>query len=64
MGWQKRRGYGKRNNSELAIQRYKKILGNKLHSIDFDNQKREALIGCSILNKMTVISDEQIYLKA
>jgi hypothetical protein len=36
MEWQKRREYGKRNNSELAIQRYKRILGNKwLQSIPF-----------------------------
>ena len=62
MGWQKRRNYGKRNSSELAIQRYKKILGNKLHSKDFNNQKIEAVIGCSILNKMTLISDAQVRL--
>ena len=52
--WQKRREYGKRNYSELAIQRYKKILGNKLHARDFERQKQEAIIGCSILNKMIV----------
>lgn len=28
MEWQKRRDYGKRNYSEIAIQRYKRILGN------------------------------------
>jgi len=35
MGWQKRRNYGRRNNSELAIQRYKRILGNRLNARDF-----------------------------
>lgn len=54
--WQKRLDYGKRNNSELAIQRYKRILGNKLHSRDFIRQKQEAIIGCSILNKMMCIT--------
>jgi hypothetical protein len=56
IGWQKHRDYGKRNYSELAIQRYKRILGNKLHARDFDRQKQEALIGCSILNKMMCIT--------
>ena len=56
MEWQKRREYGKRNNSELAIQRYKRILGNKLHARDFERQKQEAIIGCSILNKMMCIT--------
>lgn len=64
MVWQKRRQYGKRNSSEFAIQRYKKILGNKLHSKDFGNQKIEAVIGCSILNKMTLISGAQLRLAA
>ena len=52
MGWQKRRNYGRRNNSELAIQRYKRILGNRLHAREFERQKQEAIIGCSVLNKM------------
>ena len=60
MGWQKRRNYARRNNSELAIQRYKRILGNRLHSREFERQKQEAVIGCSILNKMMCINLEQI----
>jgi len=31
MNWQRERNYGKRNYAELAIQRYKRILGNRLH---------------------------------
>lgn len=50
---QRNRGYGQRNYSELAIQRYKKILGNKLHGRDLSRQKNEAMLGCGILNKMT-----------
>ncbi len=60
MGWQKRRNYGRRNNSELAIQRYKRILGNKLHAREFERQKQEAIIGCSALNKMMSITLEEI----
>jgi hypothetical protein len=46
MGWQKTRNYGRRNYSELAIQRYKKILGNTLHARKLENQKLEAMLGC------------------
>jgi hypothetical protein len=53
MNWQRVRGYGKRNYSELCIQRYKKILGSKLHAREFSRQKNEAMIGCGLLNKMT-----------
>ncbi len=52
MNWQRVRQYGRRNYSELAIQRYKKILGNKLHARELSRQKNEAMIGCSVLNKM------------
>jgi len=53
MRWQKRRHYGRRNVSETAMQRYKKIIGNKLHSRNFSNQNQEMLLGCSILNRFT-----------
>lgn len=53
MNWQRVRNYGKRNYSELAIQRYKKILGNKHHARKLSRQKNEAMLGCGILNKMT-----------
>jgi len=52
MNWQRVRNYGKRNYSELAIQRYKQILGNKLHAREMSRQKNEAMIGCGVLNKM------------
>ena len=63
IGWQKHRDYGKRNYSELAIQRYKRILGNKLHARAFDRQTQEAIIGCSILNKMMCITLGEIHSK-
>ena len=53
MNWQRKSGYGRRNNSELAIQRYKRIIGRSLHSREFENQKIESIIGASVLNKMT-----------
>ena len=54
MKWQSKRDYGKRYQAERAIGRYKRILGNQLHSRELTRQRQEAIIGCSILNKMTV----------
>ncbi len=53
MNWQRVKNYGFRNYSELSIQRYKKILGNRLHARKLSRQKNESMIGCGILNKMT-----------
>lgn len=53
MYWQKKTQYSRRNTSELGMQRYKRIIGRSMYSRDFDNQKQEAMIGDSILNKMT-----------
>lgn len=61
MQWQKVRKYGKRNYSELSIQRYKKILGNTLHSRKLPRQKQESMLGCGILNKMTSLGMPESY---
>jgi len=61
MNWQRVRNYRKRNYSELAIQRYKKILGNQLHARKLPRQKNEAMIGCGILNKMTGLCMPESY---
>lgn len=53
MEWQKKRLYGKRNISELGVQRYQRILGNTMHARHMDGQKNEAMIGCGVINKMT-----------
>ncbi len=53
MAWQKVREYGKRNISELSIQRYKKIVGRQLHAREFSRQKNETMLGCGVLNRMT-----------
>ena len=53
MNWQRVRKYGNRNYSELCIQRYKRMLGNKLHAREFSRQRNEAMLGCGVLNKMT-----------
>lgn len=61
MHWQKQSQYGRRNNSELSIQRRKRILGNQLHAREMERQKSEAMIGSGILNKMTSLGMPQSY---
>ncbi|QGP52288.1 hypothetical protein PsalN5692_03796 (plasmid) [Piscirickettsia salmonis] len=41
MHWQKANQYGRRNYSELGIQRYKRILGNTMQSREMARQKRK-----------------------
>ena len=53
MGWKKRRQHGRRNLSELGVQRYQRILGNAMHARGIVNQKQEAMFGCGVINKMT-----------
>jgi hypothetical protein len=61
IGWQSVRQYGKRNISETAMQRYKKIIGNILHSRKIENQSKEMLLGCSILNRFTQLGMPNSY---
>lgn len=61
MLWQKNRQYGRRNYSELAMLRYQKILGDTMHSREFQRQKQEAMIGCGVLNKMTSLGMPSSY---
>jgi hypothetical protein len=61
MMWQRIRKYGKRNYSELAIQRYKRILGNTMQAREFVRQKQESIIGCGVLNKMTGLGMPKSY---
>lgn len=51
--WQKHINYGRRAKAENAIYRYKSIIGNKLKSRTFLNQKTESKVAANILNIMT-----------
>lgn len=53
--WKQRSGYHRRSLAETAMFRFKKILGNNLHAILFENQIVEATIKCNILNKMAAV---------
>ena len=51
--WQKITGYNLRNYAELAVQRYKRIFGNTMKARALPQQKTEAWISVSALNRMT-----------
>ena len=53
MTWQNQVGYFLRNYAELAVQRFKRIFGNTLKARALPQQKTEARIGASALNRMT-----------
>ncbi len=50
--WRRQSGYYLQSHVENTFCRLKQIIGGRLRSNHGEAQKREALIGCSILNKM------------
>jgi transposase len=52
-GWQKAVNYGRRSLSEVAMMRYKTVIGRRLRARTLPTQKAEAAAGCKILNVMT-----------
>ena len=53
IAWQKKNGYGLRAHVELAIQRYKRIVGSVMKARALPQQKTEAWVSASALNMMT-----------
>jgi hypothetical protein len=53
MGWQRRSGYTRRSLVETGMYRYKTIVGWRLHAWTLPNQRTEAKIGCTVINRMT-----------
>lgn len=51
--WEESSGYTQQARVENTMFRYKTIIGGKLRSRTFDRQQNEAVLCCSILNKMT-----------
>ena len=52
MGWQKATGYGRRNQAETAMARYKYLIGPKLRARSLPAQRGEVAIAAAVLNKM------------
>ena len=59
--WEKRSGYSKQARSENTMFRYKTTFGDKLHARLFESQKNEAMLSCSILNKMASLGMPNSY---
>jgi hypothetical protein len=53
IGWQRRSGYTRRSLAETGMYRYKTIVGRRLHARTLPNQRIEAKIGCTVINRMT-----------
>ena len=53
--WQSHSGYNFRALGEVAMFRYKTIIGDRLYSRKLASQKVEARIGSVVLNKMTAL---------
>jgi hypothetical protein len=53
MGWQKATGYGRRNQAETTMFRYKHLIGPKLRARSLPAQKGEVAIAIAVLNTMT-----------
>ncbi|WP_227739155.1 hypothetical protein [Vibrio azureus] len=47
--------------SENTMQRYKAIIGPKLHSRDFNNQQQEMMLAASVLNRFTQLGMPESY---
>jgi hypothetical protein len=59
--WKRQSGYYLQSHAENAIYRYKRIIGGQLRSKNDDAQKREAVIGCAILNRMLEMGESLSY---
>lgn len=59
--WKRETGYYRQSKVENAMYRYKSVLGGKLQARDFERQKREALIGCIVLNRMAALGMPDSY---
>jgi hypothetical protein len=53
MGWQQKTNDGLRSHVELAILRYKRIIGNTLKARNLPQQITEAQASVRLLNRMT-----------
>jgi hypothetical protein len=54
-GWQRCSGYNRRSLIEIAMFRYKTIIGRRLHARTLNNQRTEAKTGCTVINRMTTL---------
>jgi hypothetical protein len=56
MGWQRATEYGRRNQVETAMFRYKHLIGPKLRARSLPAQQGEVAIAVAVLNRMKVLA--------
>jgi len=59
--WKRQSGYYLQSHKENTFYRYKRIIGGRLRAKNDDAQKREAAIGCAILNRMLEMGEPLSY---
>jgi hypothetical protein len=59
--WKRESGYYRQSHAENAFFRYKTILGGQLRAKRPEAQKREAAIGCAVLNRLLELGHPQSY---
>jgi hypothetical protein len=59
--WKRQSGYYMQSHAENAFYRYKQIIGERMRAKNDDAQKREAAIGCAILNRMLEMGEPLSY---
>jgi len=52
MGWQRATGYGRRNQAETTMFKYKHLIGPKLRARSLPAQRGEVAIAVAVLNRM------------
>jgi hypothetical protein len=55
LGWQRLVGYGRRSLGEVAMFRYKMVIGRGLHAWTLPTQKTEAKVTCKVITIMTAL---------
>ena len=53
--WRKEAGAHQQARAENGMFRYKRLIGDTLRARNPDAQKREAMIGVNVVNKMTAL---------
>ena len=59
--WKRQSGYYLQSHAENTFYRYKRIIGGRLRAKNDDARKREAAIGCAILNRMIEMGEPLSY---
>jgi len=53
LGWQKAVKYGQRSLGDVAMMRYKTLIGRRLHARTLPTQKTETAAACKVINVTT-----------